>query len=123
MFLSAAAPGVGDLCNSVEGCCSAETTNEEFNSCLGDSGANYDGLTGGVVGGGSFNNETEDASYTDMFGGLLGDETTNTPSTVDGTTTTAVATVVESSGEEEAAFQTAEGDSDPSSATDVDASG
>ncbi|KAL3788751.1 hypothetical protein HJC23_012307 [Cyclotella cryptica] len=45
-FLATMAPDVTGLCSAVEGCCGADTTNSDFNTCLQESGVDISSLTG-----------------------------------------------------------------------------
>jgi hypothetical protein len=62
---------VGDvtgLCSAVEGCCGADTTNSDFNTCLQESGVDTSSLTGLVDGASAGGNGTA----LDMMGGMDG---------------------------------------------------
>ncbi|KAL7474762.1 hypothetical protein ACHAW6_000715 [Cyclotella cf. meneghiniana] len=67
-LLASMAPDITGLCSTVEGCCGADTTNSDFNTCLQESGVDISSMTGlldGTSAGG-------DGTGSDMMGDMGG---------------------------------------------------
>lgn len=67
-LVAAFAPDVTGLCSAVEGCCGANTTNSEFNTCLQESEVDISSLTGFMDG----NSAEGDGTGSDTMGDMGG---------------------------------------------------